>query len=549
MNQWTMMRPTMLLGISLLSAPIHAQWSSDPAAPMVLCNAPGEQFRVEVAPDGTGGWFCFWADRRNVDAALYGQHLDAEGHALWTPNGKLIASETGRDVDRCAPVLLDDGSVILSYTVTNSTNGTAVIEAVRLDGEGNEVWSSPLVVASWGPSPLGEVRIFDQLCGIRSGPDAVFAWMYLTTSLDRSFAYERISPDGTAQFGSPGRGVPNSGHERLMMLDDGMGGVLFNWNAPGTLSPVWAMRMDAQGAPAWSNHVDLSAGSTGTFLYGYETIAAGPNTYFTAWATEDNDILLSRSNNSGTLTFPAPVVACQDPNDQTVPRLLYHDNSLFVSWSDERPPAQERDQYVQKFTLDGAAQWAPDGIPLIQLMSTSNRVGIHPGDNGSILGTFVSTVEGYCTMRMLADGTLDWPTPVPFCTTQFEPVPWFHRELPDGDGGLVAFWQTAAGDLYAARIRSTGELGVGINDRQRGGPIVVYPNPATDQVTVRLNALIGTKVDIALGDLTGRTVYRSTLTSGGTELRLTLPEHLAPGRYDLILAGELGRYHAPLVLE
>lgn len=543
------MRTTILLGLTLFSASIQAQWSADPAAPMVLCNAPGDQFRPEVTPDGAGGWYCFWSDGRNTDTELYGQHLDADGHALWAANGQLIASVPGRAIDRCASVLLDDGSVIVSYTVTNTNNGTALIEAIRIDGNGSSIWPAPVVVAQWGPSALGEVRIFDQLSGMRSGPDAVFAWMYLTTSLDRSYAYERIAPDGTTQFGSPGRGVPDSGHERLMTLDDGAGGVLFNWNAPSPLSPVWAMRMDEQGDPAWANNVDLSAGSTGTFLYGYETIAVGPGTYFTAWATEDSDILLSRSNNNGTLDFSAPVPVCQDPNDQTVPRLLYHDNSLFVSWSDERPPAQERDQYVQKFTLNGEAQWAPDGIPLIQLMSTSNRVGIYPGDNGSILGTFVSTVEGYCAMRMLADGTLAWPAPVPFCTTQFEPVPWFHRELPDGEGGLVAFWQTTSGDLYAARISGNGQLGVGMNERERGAQVMVYPNPATDHITVRLNTPIGTKLQVALSDLTGRTVHRLVAMGDGTELRLSLPAQLAPGRYELTLVGELGRFHAPLVVE
>jgi hypothetical protein len=53
--------------------------------------ATNRQLVDGVVPDGSGGAFIFWFDRRaGTNSDLWGQHLDSNGNALWTPGGLLL---------------------------------------------------------------------------------------------------------------------------------------------------------------------------------------------------------------------------------------------------------------------------------------------------------------------------------------------------------------------------------------------------------------------------------------------------------------------------
>ena len=78
----------------LIHAGTFAQWSTDPAAPMPVCNAANAQRNLIAIADADSGYYAVWSDlRNNVDRAqLYGQHFDSEGNALWAAYGELLLS-------------------------------------------------------------------------------------------------------------------------------------------------------------------------------------------------------------------------------------------------------------------------------------------------------------------------------------------------------------------------------------------------------------------------------------------------------------------------
>jgi hypothetical protein len=75
-----------------------------------ICTAPGDQggeLGLEITPDGAGGAFITWQDKRSGNWDIYAQRVDASGNALWTPDGVAICTTAG---DQRSPQLTADGA-------------------------------------------------------------------------------------------------------------------------------------------------------------------------------------------------------------------------------------------------------------------------------------------------------------------------------------------------------------------------------------------------------------------------------------------------------
>jgi hypothetical protein len=91
------------LSLLLLASSAWAQFSTTAATTQFVCNAPGNQFGVQALPDGAGGSFVVWIDKRNgnnsgLGTGIYAQHLNAAGVALLASNGKRLFQTGSRDI-------------------------------------------------------------------------------------------------------------------------------------------------------------------------------------------------------------------------------------------------------------------------------------------------------------------------------------------------------------------------------------------------------------------------------------------------------------------
>jgi hypothetical protein len=76
--------------------------------------------------------------------------------------------------------------------------------------------------------------------------------------------------------------------------------------------------------------------------------------------------------------------------------------------------------------------------------------------------------------------------------------------------------------------------GEGINDVEGDFTVTMYPNPAKEQVSIRIDGMSG-KVNVALIDMSGRTVMSDTMENGDAILNVST---LAKGTYFVRLNGE-----------
>ncbi len=535
---WFCLCTALLLLVLLATAyRANAQWSTDPASPLVICNAANAQGDLHTLPDGNGGWFAFWTDKRadGIHAELYGQHLDEAGHALWTANGLLIESEPDSTIAGVAPLLMPDGTLLVAYIYQPTGGWGGVIKVLHLDSNALPLWPAPLEIARGGSGPLGNISGFVGLRMMLSGNAAYVAWSYTPQGGNSRFAYELVALDGSVQFGSPGHAVPNTENSsQLSIHDDLAGGIIFVAKV-GINSPLMAIRMDADGDPAWSADLQVSTNTSGLdYTYAFETaqttMAIGNGELISVFMS-GGDLPMARYDTSGTFTWtPTPFFACNESHGQREPRLVMNNGYLFMAWGDNRPPAGNEDLYVQKFDMNGTPLWAADGVAAIQTSTYIPRPDLVVSDSGGVIATFEGNTLGFAAMRMRSDGTMAWAAPAQFCTSAFNPFYERRDVLPDGEGGVVAFWESFVGDLHGARIYRNGVLGsaVGVEERDAFATVRTYPNPASDHITFELpvnEAVLGIEVLAVTGNSVGTfgrnaTIDISALPSGAYTARI-----------------------------
>ena len=518
---------TLLMATSYRAA---AQWSTDPANPMVVCNAPDQQRSMRAIADADSGWYVFWSDARNnaAKADLYGQHFDSDGNALWTANGELLLSDPARSINILEPLLLPDGSVMMAYGTHAQINFMDTIRAMRFDVDGSALWPTSSILLTGLDYRTMEVVPSDS---------CLYLVAYCESCGGGGYGYrmQRVRMDGTVQF--PTIGQPASGYwGSFSVHPDGVGGVLFNvrcGNGAGTC--LKAQRFDSLGTAVWPADIDL-ADAQG-LNYAFATASDPEGTITAVWEV-NGDLRMRRIDTTSTsLWSPGVLPACDLPTYvQAQPAIMTMGTELFVAYYDNRPPANNADLYMQKFDLaTGTALWAADGVPTIQESSYIPTPRIVASDSGAVIGIMDMTgPHKFCAQRVHNDGSMAWAAPVSFSTG---PQPFYddRTELSDGSGGVVAFWETATGDLYGARIYRNGLLydDVDVAEHSSIHTIKAYPNPATDRVTLSVGNERVIRAEVV--DATGR---MHPVERDGASLNV---HALAPGIHHVRLVCASGR--------
>lgn len=486
---WGCLATTYALVVLLATAyRASAQWSTDPAAPLVVCNANGNQTKLRALPDGTGGWYAFWLDDRTdgINAEVYGQRYDAEGYAQWTANGKLMVTLPGENIKELTAALLDNGNVVLAY-IQGPSVYTNAIHAMAFDPTGDPAWGTPTVIDEVGNGVLG----LDQVNAIPAAGGAFLGWYDNFQGGGNLINVSRISSDGSLPWGTGGQYVEGGFYGPFELHSDGTNGMLVQWRTGnGTGAALYAMQVDANGAEAWADTVRVSANSPG-LNYGFHTVEMGGGTQVTAWRDVPGNIVMARLDHTGALTYPAsPLPVCTYASYHDLPKLAVSDGALFAAWLDNRPPANTGDLYLQKFDADGTPTWTVEGVLALQIQTNFATTGMIASDSGAVIVMMDSYVEGYAAMRIRTDGTQAWSTYGLFCTAPFRPFYTERTEMPDGDGGVVSFWRSWDGDLYAGRILRTGTLAgtTMVSENASFATIAAYPNPAQDRITFNLTS-------------------------------------------------------------
>lgn len=362
------MRLFTLSSLTGLALTLNAQWSTDPTNPMVVCDAANNQMGMRAMTDAGTGWYVFWCDFRNdaQEAALFGQHYDEDGVALWSANGELILDLPGSSINEEAPVLLPNGQVMIAVlSKAGGTTGSDTVRAICIDTNADPVWSEPALLSVNGTGIFGNCFGFADVKGIASADGAYFCYHGESQGSNGYYVMQRVRADGSVAFDVPGMAVPNNaGYGPHEIQPDGADGMVVAWrcsNGSGTCHK--ALRVDSLGTTSWASNLDVAAGGAG-LAYAFTTVAEGTGKFVSVWEETGADLGMARFDTTGTLLWtPSPLYACAESHSQAGPATTIANGELYVAWSDNRPPASNGDLYMQKIDLaTGAKLWAADGV-------------------------------------------------------------------------------------------------------------------------------------------------------------------------------------------
>src|SRR5574338_496522 len=310
---------------------IFAQWSSNPASNLAICDTTGEQALAKIGSTSDGGCYISWFDNRSGSYAVYLQRLDPLGNKMWAPGGLLISNnpQSSSLVDWDLMVDANDNAIIAFTDTRNAGNLNPFVYAVAPNG--NFLWGSngidlnptpdfPAGAKLWGTSPI------------------------ILQSATEGYNY----PD--------------------VVTSDSGGVILFHTattgNFPAQVVKLRAKKITSAGAVSWNVNVQ-DLGKIAAFSVP-EVYSDNNNGGLIAWHDDrDNNSLQSafvqRVSSSGSIYFPVNgAEASLMPNRHKFNPVCAFDNATnetYVFWMETEPNQNQNGISGQKLSLNGTRQW------------------------------------------------------------------------------------------------------------------------------------------------------------------------------------------------
>ena len=423
---------------------------------LAVCTAFYVQQLTDCIPDGSGGAFIAWQDRRTFEWDIYVQHVNAFGMTLWAIDGVPVCTAAGNQYD---PRLVLDGAGGVIVAWDDQRNGPDDIYAQRVSASGTIQWTlDGIPICTNAGDQYTPLIVSDGAGG------AVLVWEDYVIPAD--IYAQRIDGSGNILWDPTGVSVCTAtGYQVIpQAVSDGGGGVIVVWNDSRTGNKeAYGQRIDVTGAAVWpTNGIKISNGA----IYDDVRVATdGSGGVLVAWSEWNAPgsrymAMAHRVGATGTTQWgPYGVLQSVFNSNQNTP-VIAPDGSggAIVVWKDDRNGV-DTDLYAQRVSSSGNIQWTGDGIAVCTAMGDQHNSRIVPDGSGGVVAVWEDDrYGGYSdlfTQRLSGNGATRWNVDgEAVCTADY------HQMYPliasDGTGSVIVAFQDARtgnnGDVYAQRI-------------------------------------------------------------------------------------------------
>ena len=451
------------VAVLCLAAPALAMWSHDVTENNLVCGADDTQMDLAIAPDGEGGVFIAWVDRRVGLYEAYVQHLDSRGVPFWTSDGIWVSTSSyfQREIQLVAD---GSGGVLLTWSEFDVDFD---IVAQRIDSSGSRVWgSSGVLVCDAEEHQRYPVLLSDGESG------TFIAWLdSREQSLTTDIYAQRLDALGDTLWAADGVPVCTviGNESELRIVSDGQSGIILSWQDPrSNAGDIYVQRLDASGSPQWAiDGVALCGLSTEQYEPRIVSDEAG-GAIVTWCDIRDgyNDIYAQRVGPYGSALWTTDgILVCNGAAMQEHPELTGDGaHGAIICWHDHR--SGNLDIYAQRVSAGGAALWAATSVAV----STDGESQEEPeicsdGAGGAIIAWQDERALGsdIYAQRIDGSGNVLWATDGVAVSTAAGSQAGY-RVATDGEGGAIVTWYDSrmmsyAYDIYAQRVERNGYLG------------------------------------------------------------------------------------------
>lgn len=507
-------RPLFLFAVlATFSFPVasHAAWV-DQGNPVAW--AAEQQIYPVMVSDGSGGAIIAWQDSRGIDFNIYVQRINANGVAMWLPNGVALCTAAE---DQLAPQIISDGAggaIVAWYDFRNGTDNN--IYARRVSNLGVPQWTADGVPVCTAPDDQTNA-----LMTLDGSGGAIIAWDDSRNGIDYNSYVQRINSAGTSLYAADGVGVClASGNQFLTSLvPNDTGAAILVWYdyRNGFDSDVYAQRVNSIGGVTWTadglglctasgdqdSPCAVSDGSGGAIVAW--TDLRGGFTY---------DVYAQHVAAAGTIAWAADGLGvCNAAGSQTVPGITTDGSGgAIISWQDTR--AGTGDIYAQRMNGAGATQWTANGVSVCSAIANQDHPVLTSDGSGGAIIVWNDARNGnpdIFSQRLNASGGAVWASngePVVNATAkQASPA-----LAGVSGGGAIFAWQDFRndnkGDIYAARLSGSGTTPSAVGGATPSFVMIGenFPNPFSSTTTFDLTLEQESTVKAEVFDVAGRRV-------------------------------------------
>ena len=366
----------------ILTGIINAQWSSNPAINLAVCDTTGEQALAKIESTSDGGCYISWFDNRSGSYAVYLQRLGPLGNKLWASTGLLISNNPQSTSLVDYDLLVDaDDHVVIAFTDTRN-GGDLNVFAYRISPNGDFVWGNNGISLSGSTDFQANPKLAQSDDG-----NIVVAWIIAPARYQ--VGLQKISLAGNKLWGTNPIVLQSAteGYSYPDIVPSDSGGViLFHTAVTGTFPAqtvkLRAKKISSVGTVSWNTNIqDLGTIAAFTVPKVYSDNNGGG---LIAWHDDrDNNSLQSgfvqRVSSSGSRYFPVngAEVSLMANRHKFNPVVAFDDsaNATFVFWMETEPNQNQNGISGQKLSLNGTRQWT-DNAKIFKSLSAPNTVSI-----------------------------------------------------------------------------------------------------------------------------------------------------------------------------
>jgi len=482
----------LILLLCTIPLKVYCQWSNDPKANTLVCNAGEDQKEPAIITDGNRGVIIIWRDYR-YNNSVYGgdiltQRLDSEGNAVWTING-IAVNASALNKGHFRPVMTGDGygGAVIGWGRTPGSMYNYDILAQKVNTDGERKWAlNDVVISDRSGTESFHQIVSDDSCG------AILTWTHLPGTPGSTDIYaRRVDSAGNPEWADDGIEICMAAESQSnpQLTGDGNSGAIITWGDSRKIvgeSDIYAQKISHDGTVQWTTDgVEVC-----NYLYFQDKpviVSDGQGGAIIAWqdARAGNyDVYAQRLNANGEFQWTEHgIPVCSAAQNQQSPSIVSDgDGGAIIAWQDERNG--NHDIYAQRVNGSGEMQWAAEGVAVTTATGNqSEPVAISDNGGGIIITWWDYRSDPFADIyaqKINSSGTPLWnANGIAVCTASG------YQEFPalasDGDEGAIIVWADKRNgtdyDIYAQLIDKAGNIGVfadndldGIGDSDEQGP-------------------------------------------------------------------------------
>jgi hypothetical protein len=460
-----------------LGSAAFAQWPSNPATNLPVCDSAGDQGVPKVAAGGDGSTWAAWFDNRGGSYAVYAQKLTAAGVEVFAHNGLLISANPQNTSTVDWDIQSDGaGGCVIAFTDIRA-GGDLDVYAYRIDGSGNFLWGANGVALSNN----ADFEANPKVARLTDGSFA-FTWSRDPSSGPGALHVQRVDAAGVPQFPGDGLQIVGAGTENpafsaITASDSGSFIVVYVRDISTFASPrhLRAQKFDSTGTALWNGGAPVIIYDAAPVPIAYQPIVQsdGSGGAVFAWHSSVGgfyDCWLQRVTAAGAEVFAhnGVQVSTEANRFKLDPSIaLIAGGDVVVAFNKRNTAQSQWATCAQRISTAGARLWTNDGVELVPFNGVPKQFErCVPYGTDAIVLTCEQTnypaqglrVLGY---RLDGNGVNVWSPAQTVVSSVLSPK----DKIPvtvDASGIVRAVWddaRTDSGDIYAQNLNGDGTLG------------------------------------------------------------------------------------------